>query len=165
MTFIVRRARESEGKILGLLGFRAWETSIFAELDAGRVDRTKLRNEFVDFCTKSYAATRVAEEDGRILGWGAREEADYVSDLWVTAASRGRGVGSLLLGALEEDVRKAGLPTVNLETHAANEPATQFYLKHGYAIVWRGEKFSTSLGYAIDKLRFCKDLGTKTTSA
>jgi ribosomal-protein-alanine N-acetyltransferase len=159
LTVTLRRARPEEAVALGDIGFAAWAASAFALADAGRVDRGKLRAEFCAFGLEYAPMTLVAEADRVPLGWGAREDGDQrISDLWIAPAAQGRGVGSLLLAALVEEVRAAGYPQAELETLASNEQAVRFYERHGFSIVWRQEKFSNSLGYAIDKVGMNKSL-------
>jgi ribosomal-protein-alanine N-acetyltransferase len=159
MAVTLRRARPEEAVALGDIGFAAWAASAFAVADAGRVDRDKLLAEFRAFGLEYAATTLVAELDGAPLGWGAREDHDQrISDLWVAPAAQGRGVGAMLLGALVEEIRAAGYPQAELETLASNQQAVGFYQRHGFSIVWRREKFSPSLGYAIDKVGMNKSL-------
>lgn len=123
------------------------------------MDRDKLRTEFRAFGLEYAPTTLVAEADGAPLGWGAREDRDQrISDLWVSPDAQGRGVGGMLLSALVEEIRAAGYPLAELETLASNERAIGFYQRHGFSIVWRREKFSNSLGYAIDKVGMNKSL-------
>jgi ribosomal-protein-alanine N-acetyltransferase len=101
----------------------------------------------------------VAELNGVPVGWGARENADgYISDLWVTPAAQGQGVGARLLAAMEADIAKAGFAVVSLETRAGAGRVIRFYERHGYSIVWRKEKPTPSLGYDIEKVGFEKPL-------
>jgi len=155
----VRRARQEEAVILGDIGFAAWEASAFAEGDAGRVDRDRLREEFRGFGVSHAPTILVAEAGGQALGWGAREDSNQlISDLWVAPEAQGRGAGSLLLEALVAEIRAAHYPLAALETLASNARAIGFYQRHGFAVVWRREKFSASLGYAIDKVGMNKSL-------
>jgi ribosomal-protein-alanine N-acetyltransferase len=159
MSVTLRRARPEEAVALGDIGFAAWAASQFAIADAGRVDRDKLLAEFRAFGVEHADTTLVAEADGIALGWGAREHRDQlISDMWVAPSAQGRGVGGLLLGALVEEVRVAGHRRAELETLASNQNAVGFYQRHGFSIVWRREKFSNSLGYAIDKVGMNKSL-------
>ena len=159
MALLLRKARPAEAGPLGDLGFAAWEASEFGRADAGRTDRQALRAEFRRFGETHAPRMLVAEEDGRLLGWGAREDDDtLVSDLWVAPHFQGRGVGGALLVALEREIVAAGYGIAELETLASNVRAIQFYEQHGFMIAWRGEKFSSSLGYAIDKVGMNKSL-------
>lgn len=155
----LRRARPEEAVALGDIGFAAWAASAFAVADAGRVDRERLLAEFRAFGVEHSPATLVAEDDGMPLGWGAREDGNQlISDLWVTPEAQGKGVGGLLLAALVDEIWTAGYPRAELETLASNQQAVGFYQRHGFGIVWRREKFSPSLGYAIDKVGMNKSL-------
>lgn len=46
----------------------------------------------------------------------------------------GRGIGSLLLAALEDRARGFGYRLLRLETRKVNAAAVAFYLRHGYAV-------------------------------
>ena len=145
--------------MLGDIGFAAWEASAFAVNDAGRVDRARLRAEFCDFGNEFADRILVAEDQGRAVGWGAREDGDgKISDLWIGPDAQGRGIGGQLLSALVDEIRAEGYRQAELETLASSEKAIRFYERHGFAIVWRKEKFSQSLGYAIDKVGLNKSL-------
>lgn len=146
-------------KALGDLAFDAWEASAFGQHDAGRADRDSLRQEFLDFCKSKPHTMLVAASATAPLGWGAREDMDNViSDLWVAPAAQGQGVGAALLGALEDAIAKQGFEYAELETYAGNSGAVRFYERQGYVPVWRGMKFSESLNYELDKIRFRKNL-------
>ncbi|WP_338723755.1 GNAT family N-acetyltransferase [Devosia sp. XK-2] len=146
-------------EILGNVGFASWTHSAFGKDDAGRTDRDKLRDEFVNFCRDKPETMIVASADGKILGWGAREDMDnIISDLWVAPSAQGQGVGAALLEALEEAIAKQAFGFAELETYTGNAGAVRFYERHGYEPVWRGMKFSASLNYELDKVRFRKAL-------
>lgn len=155
----IARAQPELAEALGNIGFDAWQNSPFGHDDAGRTDRQKLRAEFVTFCRDKPQTILVASGHGTILGWGAREDMDHViSDLWVAPAAQRQGVGVALLEALEEAIAKQGFAFAELETYAGHAGAVRFYLRQGYEPVWRGMKFSASLNYELDKIRFRKPL-------
>lgn len=159
---VVRPARLEEADALGAIGFDAWSNSAFAEHHAGRADREALRAEFIAFCHQFHPQTLVAERDGLLMGWGARENDDFlISDLWVAAHAQGQGAGAALLEALEVGIAKAGFDHVELETYAGNAGAVRFYQRHGYQTIWRGLKHSPSLNYALDKVRLAKTLAAQ----
>lgn len=159
MLLTLRRARPDEAAILGDIGYRSWTESAFAVNDAGRVDRERLRAEFRDFFVRHPHTALVAERDGVPLGWGAREQGDHViSDLWVAPEAQGQGIGGRLLEALVTEISAAGHQVAELETLASAEQAIAVYLKHGFRIGWHREKFSATLGYAIDKVGMNKSL-------
>lgn len=72
------------------------------------------------------------EVQGGIVGtcyWGCM----HVRLFWVSEACRGKGIGSLLIRAMEERAVKEGCSVIHLETFEFQ--AKGFYLKHGYEIV------------------------------
>ena len=56
----------------------------------------------------------------------------YVGELVVDVDHERRGVGTLLLNAVEEWARRRGLRHLTLETGAGNAPARAFYARSGY---------------------------------
>jgi ribosomal-protein-alanine N-acetyltransferase len=155
----IRPARPDESNVLGELGFAAWTTGEISSA-AARVDREHVRRHFLAFCTTGWETIRVAEMDGRSVGWGSREHRDnVVTDLWVAPRSQGQGVGKALLDALESDIARAGYKTVELETAAINAGGIRFYERGGYVQVWRKVKFSHGLGQDVEKVRLVKPLG------
>ncbi|HWV22196.1 MAG TPA: GNAT family N-acetyltransferase [Devosia sp.] len=156
---IVRVAVEAEAARLGEIGFEAWRTSAFGANDAGRTDADALRGEFTQFCIEKPESIILAADGDRFLGWGAREFSDQViTDLWVAPEAQGKGVGAALLAALEEAIAIAGFSHAELETYAGNAGAVRFYSRQGYEPVWRGMKFTASLNYDLEKIRFRKML-------
>ncbi|SFV31998.1 ribosomal-protein-alanine N-acetyltransferase [Devosia crocina] len=156
---ITRRAQTADAPTLGAIGIAAWRESAFGRHDAGRTDGEKLHTEFIDFCAAHPHTILVGEEGGTLLGWGARELSDEtISDLWVAPEAQGRGVGAALLAALEEAIALEGFAHAELETYAGNAGAVRFYSRQGYEPIWRGLKFSASLNYDLDKIRFRKPL-------
>ena len=147
--------------VVGEVGFAAWSASdAFEEsyLDPEVVVRVK--HEFAIFPSEGGAEIHVAELDGEIVGWGARENApNYVSDLWVRPDRQGRGVGRSLLLHLCDVIAAEGLRTVRLDTHANNFGAIRLYERCGFAIVWRGFEHSKAMGVELEKVHLEKMLG------
>eukprot|EP00048_Salpingoeca_helianthica_P018275 m.241449 g.241449 ORF g.241449 m.241449 type:complete len:224 (-) comp24407_c0_seq1:18-689(-) len=81
----------------------------------------------------------VDSSTGAILGTVALdhrgEKEAELRRMSVVAASRGRGVGKLLLFALEEHAREYGYTRVFLSTTTAQQPAISMYLKGGFKLV------------------------------
>jgi ribosomal protein S18 acetylase RimI-like enzyme len=89
----------------------------------------------------------VAIDDGAIVGhaicehqeggsptWEWPQDSLSIADLVVLPEARGRGVGDLLLQAIEAEAGARGVAAVDLNTAAPNETARRFYERHGYRV-------------------------------
>lgn len=56
----------------------------------------------------------------------------FVDELFVVPERRGRGIGTAVLGLLEEEGRRLGLRALHLESEAANTGATALYTRLGF---------------------------------
>ncbi|SDG78545.1 GNAT family N-acetyltransferase [Pelagibacterium luteolum] len=160
----LRRASIAEADKLGRLAFAAWDSSMRHVInpeseEALDVERAALELSFQLFCITACNSITVAEHDGALVGWGAREPmSDYISDLWVAPPHQRNGIGRALLSTVEQDIFRSGHDVSVLETHAENGGAIRFYAREGYGIVWRGMKFSRMLGQRVEKVRMEKQL-------
>lgn len=84
------------------------------------------REETDAFCAGLVPRALVAEADGRVAGFLARE-GEEVDALYVAGRMRRRGIGGALLRAAQ-----AAAPSLTLWTFAANAPARRFYAAHGF---------------------------------
>ncbi len=104
-------------------------------------DETKLRDALYEFNVEAtgfrdgrrlscfvYEDQLIAGIDGFTWGSYARIEL-----LWVAESHRGRGLGSRLLAAAEDEARTRGCSTIVLETHSFQAP--NLYRKLGYVAV------------------------------
>lgn len=73
----------------------------------------------------------LAMDGSDIIGAG-RTSKDYIPDLWVDAAYRGKGIGGALLAALETEIAKRGHQQMRLRVVAENKRARQFYAINGW---------------------------------
>lgn len=84
----------------------------------------------------------VARADGRLVGFATFSvergmfELDArrgtLSNLYVLPAYRDRGIGSVLLDAVEDALARRGVEVCTLEAMAGNEAARRFYRRQGY---------------------------------
>ncbi|MEM3566469.1 MAG: GNAT family N-acetyltransferase [Candidatus Bathyarchaeia archaeon] len=87
----------------------------------------------------------VAEESGEIVGFSRVHfyrwnKSAYVISLLVDAGYRRRGIGSLLLKAMEDFARENGARVLMFDTAIDNIPALNLYLKNGFRICGYNEK-------------------------
>ncbi|MEM3840782.1 MAG: GNAT family N-acetyltransferase [Candidatus Bathyarchaeia archaeon] len=87
----------------------------------------------------------VAEEDGKIVGFSRVHfyrwnKSAYVINLLVDAGYRRRGIGSLLLKAMEDFAREKDARVLMFDTAIDNIPALNLYLKNGFKICGYNEK-------------------------
>jgi len=147
--------REAVRDVLESSGFfYPEEIDVAVELVDERLARAEASGYFFDF----------AERDGRVAGYScygpiACTRASY--DLFwigVHQEQRGRGLGRLLLGRAEEDIRRRGGRRLYIETSSRPlyEPTRGFYLACGYRLEATLEDF---YGPGDGKVIFVKALG------
>jgi ribosomal-protein-alanine N-acetyltransferase len=151
--FIIRDMTAADADSVGRVGFDAWAAN--PVLNAFGVDMmVRIRLSFRRFATDHFSLITIGELGGEIAGWTAREGTrDYISDLWVSPAHQGLGIGSALLLRTLTEMRSEGLKRARIDTHAANEGAIRLYQELGFAIVWRGMQHSPSMGMAVEKVK------------
>jgi ribosomal protein S18 acetylase RimI-like enzyme len=79
--------------------------------------------------SRSWMALEIDTLVGVVL---TREE--WVEDLWIAAAFRGRGVGSQLLATAEAEIRALGIRTAWLHVLSLNPDAIRFYKQRGWQV-------------------------------
>ena len=115
------RALFRESILRGCVGFytpaqlRAWADR------AGSLEPERFRR----------AVTLVAEEEGRLLGYGSLEPGGHLDHLYTAAEAQGQGVGTALCGALEAEARRQGVREIHVE---ASRKARRFFEGRGYEL-------------------------------
>ena len=78
----------------------------------------------------------VRDDDGTAVGCGGVKLLDAthaeIKRMWLHASTRGRGLGALLLDALEDAARELGASEGVLDTNATLEAALALYRLHGW---------------------------------
>jgi len=92
---------------------------------------------------------------GFIVAEANSRDSGHIITIDVLAASRGTGVGSLLLGAAESRLGRAGCSSVQLETAVDNIAALSFYKKHGYSVIETSPRYYAN---GVDALVLKKEL-------
>lgn len=98
-------------------------------------------SEMRHFLSRPAAIRLVGEQEGKVHGFiiadrvrsrRSQECRGHIITIDVLPEARRSGLGSLLLNAAEEKIKKAGCAFVALETAIDNLGAMRFYKKHGY---------------------------------
>lgn len=149
---------EADAESVGEVGFAAWAANpVLNDFGADMPERVRMA--FFDFAAAGSAVILVAECDGEIVGWTARDgEADYISDLWVRPDYQGRGAGRALLEYLFAMMRREGTDRARIATHAGNAGAIRLYERCGFALVWHGMERSQAMQMDVEKVRLEKAL-------
>lgn len=154
----IRPANKDDAPLLAIIGLRAWEMATSA-IGVTQELRENARVVFGSFVQSSWLSITVAEVDGAVAGWAARENFDdLISDFWVDPSHQRQGVGTLLLEAVEKQIVERGSATANLESHAQNEQAISFFKKHGYNVSWISMKYVSKLDREVQSIGLCKQL-------
>jgi GNAT superfamily N-acetyltransferase len=137
MSFIIRRARDSDVDGIAALIKRYWE---FEHIDG--FDHSRIATLLSDFLRRpERGGCWIADGDRGLQGYlvavtmfslehgGTMAEID---ELFVTAEGRSAGIGSALLRTVERDLAAAGLVRLQLQLGVTNQRAKAFYAQHGF---------------------------------
>lgn len=106
-----------------------------ASIEKENFSRPWTREGFLKAAQEEHALYLVAEAAGEILGyagmWCALDEGE-ITNVCVKETARGRGIGRLLMQALEEKGRQAGVSSWFLEVRCSNAPALRLYESCGF---------------------------------
>lgn len=118
------------------------------------------KQELRSFIGHRGAFTLVASEDGTPQGFivALNGAIGHVITIDVSPKARRSGVGSLLLGAAEQQLAANGSRAVGLETAVDNLAALSFYKRHGYSVVRTWPRYYSN---GVDALVLRKSLPEK----
>ena len=131
-------ARAPAGAGLLLRPARAGDIDALLALEAGAFPSDRLsRRSFQRLLKRGHALFRVAEQDGRVLGYGlvllrGRSLLARLYSLAVAEEARGLGIARLLIAELEEAAREEDRAYLRLEVRRDNEAALALYRSAGY---------------------------------
>lgn len=104
------------------------------------------------------AVTLVAVlENGEVVGFGDLEANGHIDCLYTHADHQGRGIGGLILAALEEHARALGLQRLFTEASITARP---FFEKHGFGVLAEQQvelRGVTFINYRMEKTRVAHD--------
>jgi len=102
----------------------------------------------------------VAETDGVVVGWAAIAPVStrpcyagvVENSVYVASSARGHGVGSLLMSALVDAARAAGIWTIQTSVFPTNEASVALHERAGFRLVGRRERIAELDGVWRDTL-------------
>lgn len=148
----IRPARQEDAAALSAIGLQAWAEATSA-IGVTEELRNNARFAFQNFTQSSWNAITVAELDGTIAGWAARENFDdTISDFWIAPSCQRLGLGGRLLHKIERQIIARGFASAKLESHAQNVPAVSFFRKHGYRVSWLSVKYLQKLDQEVQSI-------------
>lgn len=130
---VLRKGRSTDaGKVGAILSEFASTTSWMPQLHTGAEDVAHA-GRLIDKGWVTIAQTPNAQGPDSVVGFAACDGTE-VDALYVTKAARGKGVGTALLGALQQRHEK-----LTLWTFQANKRAQKFYERHGFKEIARSD--------------------------
>jgi [ribosomal protein S18]-alanine N-acetyltransferase len=144
--------------LLGPVGYRACQKGIgrlIPESAARRVDSQA----FITLFEEAWPGILVADIDGAPGGFVATgSKANYITDLWISPDFEGRGIGTILVAAIESRIQKSGFDTVEIEVMTENQRAFDLYMHLGYRVHNQQIKHDRYLKIDLHKTRLVKSL-------
>ncbi|PZR71338.1 MAG: GNAT family N-acetyltransferase [Chthoniobacterales bacterium] len=109
--------------------------ALWAEVEGVEICEGDSREEILGYLERNPGLSRIAEEDGRIVGaalCGHDGRRGWIYHLAVSAAYRGKGVGKLLLNDCVRKLRDAGLKRAIILVAGDNPGGHEFWLRNGW---------------------------------
>lgn len=117
---------------------RQYMTEVLSVCGMGGVSLADAVHDVGDYGPPSGAFLGVVEQDQVLACVGLRRLAADVGEIkrmWVSPSARGRGLGAVLLDAVEQRALQLGYETLRLDTHEGLAAAFALYSNHGYRAI------------------------------
>ena len=120
-------------------GYVHWKTCLetYAELMDPEVLAGWTLEVYERIALRFLDTTLVAEQDGRVVGFGCWDPAGEISALYILPQEQGGGIGRMLMDALME--RLSGCSRVRLQVLEGNDHAIGFYGRLGFRLTGEQE--------------------------
>ncbi|MVA58432.1 GNAT family N-acetyltransferase [Agrobacterium vitis] len=159
-SLILRPMMEADRQMVGHIGWDSWRST--GPLDRAMTDPAvaqKVKEAFLRFPFELALDVTVAEIEGAIAGWGAREtQRDVISDIWISPDHQRRGIGRSLVLHFCETMRREGVKQARISTHQNNFAAQALYKSCGFETVWQGMERDAVMELEIPKVRLRRRL-------
>ncbi|MCP4385531.1 MAG: GNAT family N-acetyltransferase [Hyphomicrobiales bacterium] len=147
----IRAALPDEIHKLSRIGLASWDRGIGPLVPADVRGRFAAQNPFAPFLQRLGPRVSVALVDAKLAGLAASEhDDDHISDVWVAPEYEGRGVGRVLIAALETAICKRGHDDAWINVLTENQRAIRLYRFLGYQTIRNGLRFDPDLEAEVD---------------
>ena len=119
--------------------------ALWNELDGVEIAEGDSREEIREYLERNRGLSRVAENDGAIVGaalCGHDGRRGWIYHLAVSPSFRGRGVGKLLLDDCMDGLRRAGIKRAIILVADDNPAGHEFWIRNG----WEDLDFCVPMG-------------------
>lgn len=109
--------------------------ALWAEVEGVEICEGDSREEILGYLERNPGLSRVAEENGTIVGaalCGHDGRRGWIYHLAVSAACRGKGIGKLLLNDCVRGLRDAGVKRAIILVAGDNPGGHEFWLRNGW---------------------------------
>lgn len=149
MHIVIRQANASDAESIGKITQEAF--LVYAKFSGAKNLDALLETKEDILSDISNKLVLIAESDGEVVGC-VRVSIDgadaYLSRFAVSGAYRENGVGSKLIGAVDNEMQKKGVKKISLHSASKMLPLIRFYYGKGFYI----ESTDTTSGYIRAKL-------------
>lgn len=164
---IVRNARVADSEAIARIHVNTWKSAYKGQLPDALLDTLSVEerkkgweNIISERTEKEYVL--VAEHEGEVLGWcsggfSRDENADSSTGelygIYVKHDSLGRGIGTLLMNAMKDRLKKDGYARITLWTLGTNTSSHDFYVRCGWnkSEVYKNEERN---GFVLHEVQF-----------
>lgn len=164
--FLVRWAGPTDAEAVAEIHVLAWQMGYRGLLPDALLDGLTVIDRlprWQQWLAEPTPRTRVAEQEGRVLGWvtvGPQRDGDLdpvvvteIYALYVHPAVWGRGCGSALMAATLAGLAAQSYAETNLWVLRGNARAIRFYERHGFCADGAAKRETSSSGAILDEIR------------
>ena len=172
---LVRWAGPADAQAIAEIHVLAWQTAYRGLLPDELLDAMTAANRlprWQQWLAEPAPRTRVAEQDGQVLGWlttGPQRDRDLdpatvaeIYALYVHPAAWGHGCGSALMASVLADLAARGYAETNLWVLHNNARAIRFYEQQGFRADGAAKSETGAYGAVFDEIRYRRALGPVT---
>ena len=124
------------------------------------IDRFQSEKAITEQISHGYVYYSVVATERKVgfFAYYPREDALYLSKLYLCRSERGKGYSRAILGYLIDQARQLGLPAIELNVNKYNASSIAVYERLGFVRI-RGERIDIGSGYYMDDYVYRLEVG------